>query len=81
MELGLVTKRPHAADSRRKVLVLTEKGQDQYNRMIAMLGEIRAAMDALYDELGCNLAGMATEAVRSLKARPLIERIGGNGSE
>ncbi|HCR66923.1 MAG TPA: hypothetical protein DIW38_10475 [Oceanicaulis sp.] len=81
MELGLVTKAPHATDSRRKVLTLTETGREQYTLMIAMLENIRAAMDALYDELGCNLADMAAKAVTSLKDRPLIERIGTEDSE
>lgn len=76
IELGLVTKRPHATDSRRKVLELTTKGRAQYNRMIEMLDHIRAAMDALYAELGCDLADMAAKAVKALQDRPLIERIG-----
>ena len=75
IRLGLVTKQPHVTDSRRKVLELTEKGQAQYALMIEMLGHIRDSMDALYDELGCNLAEMAVRAVASLKDRPLIERI------
>lgn len=75
MELGLVVKSPHATDSRRKVLQLTGKGQEQYRLMMIMLGRIRSAMDALYDEIGCNLADMASRAVKSLKDRPLIDRI------
>jgi DNA-binding MarR family transcriptional regulator len=75
IKLGLVTKSPHATDSRRKVLKLTKEGQTQYTLMMAMLGHIRAAMDALYDELGCNLADVAVKAVEALHDRPLIERI------
>jgi DNA-binding MarR family transcriptional regulator len=76
IELGLVARRPHATDSRRKILELTTQGRAQYNLMIGMLDRIRAAMDALYDELGCDLAEMAVKAVRALQDRPLIERIG-----
>ena len=76
IELGLVTKRPHATDSRRKVLELTAEGQAQYARMMDMLGHIRSAMDALYEELGCNLDDMAVKAVDALNDHPLIERVG-----
>jgi DNA-binding MarR family transcriptional regulator len=76
IELGLVTRTPHATDNRRKVLKLTTDGQAQYALMMDMLGHIRAAMEALYEELGCNLADMATKAVEALQDRPLIERIG-----
>jgi len=75
IELGLVTKRPHASDSRRKVLELTPQGQAQYEQMIAMLAQIRDAMDALYEEIGCDLAEMAVKAVTSLKEKPLVDRI------
>ncbi|MEE2526371.1 hypothetical protein V0U79_08330 [Hyphobacterium sp. HN65] len=50
-------------------------GAAQYDLMIGMLGRIRAAMDALYKEIGCDLADMAVKADRALKDRPLIERI------
>ena len=32
-------------------------------------------MDTLYQELGCDVAGIAVKAVKALKERPLIERI------
>ena len=76
IELGLVTKRPHATDSRRKVLELTFEGRRQYNKMTDMLENIRTAMLALYDELGCDLANIAVKAVNALDDSPLIERIG-----
>jgi DNA-binding MarR family transcriptional regulator len=76
IELGLITRRPHATDSRRKVLVLTTRGRAQYQSMMVMLEKIRAAMDALFDEIGCDLAAKAVEAVAALQARTLIERIG-----
>lgn len=76
IELGFITKRPHATDSRRKVLVLTTRGRAQYQSMMVMLEKIRAAMDALFDEIGCDLAAKAVEAVAALQARTLIERIG-----
>lgn len=77
IKLDLVTKRPHATDSRRKVLVLTARGEDQYRLMMAELEKIRAAMDALFDEIGCDLAGKAVEAVAALRTRPLTERVEG----
>jgi DNA-binding MarR family transcriptional regulator len=75
IELGLVTKRPHAHDSRRKVLELTREGQAQYAQMITMLARIRDAMDTLYDELGCDLADIAVRAVKALQDKPLVERV------
>jgi len=76
IKLGLITRTPHATDNRRKVLKLTKEGQAQYALMLDMLGHIRAAMDALYDEVGCNLADIAVKAVEALQDRPLIERVG-----
>jgi DNA-binding MarR family transcriptional regulator len=75
IKLGLITKRPDTKDSRRKVLELTEEGEGQYKKLIEMLGHIRTAMDTLYQELGCDVAGIAVKAVKALKERPLIERI------
>ncbi|WP_417479540.1 MarR family winged helix-turn-helix transcriptional regulator [Maricaulis maris] len=75
IKLELVSKRPHASDSRRKVLEFTEFGRSQYELMMDMLEKIRGAMDALFDELGVDLAAKAVEAVQSLKARPLVDRI------
>ncbi len=77
IKLGLVTKRPHATDSRRKVLVLTDKGQAQFALMMVMLEKIRAAMDALFEEIGCDLAARSVDAVAALRAVPLIERTQG----
>lgn len=74
IKLGLITKRPHPTDSRSKVLILTARGREQYQTMMVILEKIRAMMDALFDEIGCDLAGKAVEAVAALKARPLIER-------
>lgn len=76
IKMGLITKRPHASDSRRKVLELTEQGRAQYKRMIGMLAQIRDAMDALYEELGVDLASVAVKAEKALRARPLVERVG-----
>ena len=76
IQMGLITKRPHASDSRRKVLELTEQGRAQYARMIDMLGKIRAAMDELYAELGVDMASVAVKADKALRERPLVERIG-----
>ncbi len=76
IELGLIARTPHATDNRRKVLKLTKEGQAQYTLLMDMLGHIRAAMDALYEELGCNLADIAAKAVDALNERPLIDRIG-----
>ena len=76
IQMGLITKRPHASDSRRKVLELTEQGRAQYARMIDMLGKIRAAMDELYAELGVDMASGAVKADTALRERPLVERIG-----
>lgn len=77
MELGLVTKWPHATDSRRKVLDLTPAGLQQYEKMMVMLGHIRTAMDELYAELDCDLARVAVKAVKALKDRPIAERVNG----
>lgn len=75
IKLGLVSKRPHSSDSRRKVLEFTALGRAQYGLMMTMLEKIRGAMDALFDELGVDLAAKAVEAVQLLKARPLVDRI------
>jgi len=77
IKLGLISKRPHPTDSRRKVLELTKEGQAQYTRMMERLGQIRDAMDALYEELGVDLASVAVKAVKALQERPLVDRVDG----
>lgn len=72
---GLVRKQPHHSDSRRKVLALTEQGDRQYQRLLLILEKIKATMEAIYAEIGCDLAAKAEEADKALQRRSLAERI------
>ncbi len=72
---GLVRKQAHQSDSRRKILVLTDQGDGQFARLLLLLEKIKAAMEAIYAEIGCDLAAKAEEADQALQRRSLAERI------
>jgi DNA-binding MarR family transcriptional regulator len=73
--LGLVERKDDPADGRRKVLTLSAKGKGQYARMRTRLTEAAAAFEALFDDIGCDLAAMAAKAQAALERKPLSARM------
>lgn len=72
--LGIVSRVDDPRDARRKVVRLTPKGRRQLQKLEASLVLARAAMAALFDEIGCDLSAAALRAMRALDHKSLAER-------
>ena len=75
VELGLIARRNDPGDGRRKILVLTDRGADQFNRLTVRLAQVVEVFAALFAEIDCDLAAMASRAVAALNRSPILERI------
>lgn len=74
-ELGLLKRIDDPDDSRRKLLMLTRKGKDQYRRLIIRLAEIEQAFLGLYAEIECDLPIVLARAIEALDRTPMLKRI------
>ena len=74
LALGLVSRRPDPDDQRAVLIEITDRGREQ----LALLDGLNAAFERAYAEMeqdaGPVFDGIG-RAIRSLKSRPLIERI------
>jgi DNA-binding MarR family transcriptional regulator len=74
--LGLVTRRPDPGDQRAILIEITDRGREQ----LALLDRLAPAFERAYAEMeedaGPVFDGIK-RAINALKARPLIDRIGG----
>jgi DNA-binding MarR family transcriptional regulator len=75
MDLGLVKRASDPEDGRRKIVVLTAKGGEQYRRLKARLVQARAAFAALFEEIGGDLPALILRAMDALNERPLTQRV------
>lgn len=75
IELALIKRRSDPRDGRRKILVLTAKGVDQFNRLTERMDRVAAVFAALFEEIECDLAAMAMRAIEALRRSPILERI------
>jgi DNA-binding MarR family transcriptional regulator len=75
MDLALIERMSDPRDGRRKILVLTTKGIDQCARLKTRMVQVADAFVALYDEIECDLAAIATRAIDALERVPILDRI------
>tara|TARA_R110002124_G_scaffold215362_3_gene381307 strand:+ start:287 stop:808 length:522 start_codon:yes stop_codon:yes gene_type:complete len=75
VDLGLIERRNDPQDGRRKILVLTDRGADQFQRLTVRLAEVAEVFAALFAEIDCDLAAMASRAIAALNRSPILERI------
>lgn len=75
IDLALIERRSDPHDGRRKILVLTAKGMDQFARLTTRMVQVADAFSALYDEIECDLVAMATLAIKALNRSPILDRI------
>ena len=75
MKLGLLKSMSDPEDGRRKLIKLTRKGKDQYQRLKIRLAEIEQAFLGLYAEIGCDLPIILEQAIEALHHTPMLERI------
>lgn len=76
IELGLLKRRADPQDGRRKILVLTAKGEKEAAILYQTLQYAQAAFQTLYDEIGVDLGEACARAMQGLTWRPLSSRIG-----
>ncbi len=74
VSLGLVTRQPNPDDQRAILIAITDKGRDQLALLDRLDGEFERAYAGMEAEAGPVFDGI-TRAIRSLKARPLIDRM------
>ncbi|MEQ8742457.1 MarR family winged helix-turn-helix transcriptional regulator [Parasphingorhabdus sp.] len=75
IELGLIKRRSDPHDGRRKILVLTANGTDQFTRLTELMVQVADVFAALFEEIECDLAAMAMRAIEALERSPILERI------
>ena len=75
IELALIRRKNDPRDGRRKILVLTEKGTDQFDRLTELMVQVADVFASLFEEIGCDLAAMAMRAIEALDRSPILERI------
>lgn len=79
--LGFLERVSDPEDRRRKILVLTQAGNDQYRRLCARLAEAEQAFGDLFADIGCDLIDLSEQAIIALDNAPLLHRIRANASK
>lgn len=59
-KLALIKRKSDPCDGRRKILLLTAKGEDQFRQLTARMVQVADVFAALFEEIECDLAAMAT---------------------
>jgi DNA-binding MarR family transcriptional regulator len=74
IELGIVRRVDDPGDGRRKIVVLTAKGSEQYRRLGASLVRAKAAFAGLFKEIECDLPAAVLRTMEALERLPLANR-------
>lgn len=75
LDLDLIVRQSDSGDGRRKILMLSENGKDQYARLGACLLKASNIFDALFSEIECDLSNAAGKAVDALNSMSLLQRM------
>jgi len=75
IHLGLLERSSDPNDGRRKILVLTKNGKNQYKRLNLRLKEVEHAFLGLFKEIDCDLADAAEKALCALTTKSMLDRI------
>lgn len=75
IDLALIKRRSDPRDGRRKILVLTAKGADQFNQLTELMAQVADVFATLFQEIECDLAAMTMRAIAALERTPILERI------
>lgn len=81
LDLGLISRTSDPEDRRRKILLLTKKGEIQYKSLCDALGQIEKVFSDLFEEIGVDLLGTADAALQALHDRPLFQRFQATNSK
>ena len=80
IKLGVLKRIEDREDGRRKILVLTARGKDQYARLNVRLAEAQQAFLGLFAEIDCDLPAVLERTLQALRSTPLLQRIQGNAA-
>ncbi|WP_286830118.1 MULTISPECIES: MarR family winged helix-turn-helix transcriptional regulator [Kordiimonas] len=72
---GLAYRATDTEDKRRKLIHLTDLGQEEAGRLWSFSLSLADAVNDLYQEIGVNLTTVAKEAANALHAKPLTARM------
>jgi DNA-binding MarR family transcriptional regulator len=75
IELAMIKRRSDPRDGRRKILVLTAKGANQFSQLTELMVQVADVFATLFEEIECDLAAMAMRAIAALDRSPILERI------
>ena len=75
VKLAIIERRNDPNDSRRKILALTAKGKQQYDKLLIRLQEAVEAFTGLFEEIDTDLEVITTRAMQALKRSSLLKRI------
>jgi len=74
IKAGITDRTTDPEDGRRKLLTLTPHGREQYDSLQSRLKTAAAAFEALFEDIGCDLAAVADRAAMALELEPLSVR-------
>lgn len=72
--LALVEQRPDPSDKRRKEYVLTERGEEQWQRLDQLMKATADVNDRLFKEIECDLTSSIDEALKALDRQNYLDR-------
>ena len=75
IELQLIKRTSDPRDGRRKILILTEKGQTQFDLLTKRLAQVAEVFTSLFEEIECDIPAMAQRAINALSHSPILDRI------
>ena len=75
IQLGIIERIDDPDDGRRKLLRLTPQGRDQFTVLTERLKKAGQAFEALYAEIGCDLAVVTRRAAEALQNKSLLNRM------
>ena len=73
--LGLATIEPDAADARRRLVTVTDKGRHQAGLVRALNDRLSKMFDGLFDEIGCPLIDVLDRLDAALETVPIAQRV------
>lgn len=75
LALGLVERLKDPSDQRRKLLILSDKGKQEFLLLEHCLRDAGKVFLALYQEIGCDLPEVAQRVTAALSSRSILSRI------
>jgi DNA-binding MarR family transcriptional regulator len=75
IDLKIVKRVGDPKDGRRKILALTARGAQQFERLKTLLASADRAFKVLFNEIECDLHAVAARAMDALTKHPVLDRV------